>query len=197
MLKKLLISLVLLLPLTANAMELDGTADYDERDKTLYLRGNTVMSQVQKVNVLLASSGISKIVISGDGGLMEAAFSIGTQVRNHDIKVVVDGRCVSACSLIAMSSTKLEMEERGVLYIHSPFIPYIIPTVDVYEYARATVKAQFNFRDYLERLGYHQKFAYYINSRTSPCSFLYVKDLGKLLKWKEGPAEIEVLDRCE
>lgn len=197
MLKKLLTLLALLLPLTANAMTLNGTAEYDERDKTLYLRGNTVMEQVQKVNVLLASHGISKIVISGDGGLMAAAFSIGSQVRNHDIKVIVDGRCISACSLIAMSSSKLEIKERGVLMIHSPFLPYVIPTIDVYEYVRASVKAQLHFKEYIERLGYHHKFAYYINSRTSPCSFIYVKDLDQLLKWKEGPTELEVLDKCQ
>lgn len=98
----LIISLVLMsqlwLPGSARAMTLERI------NKDLYATGPTVDQDFLSFKEALAKGGIERLIlVNGPGGDLWTGMQVARMVRDANIKTVVSGFCMSACSLIFMA----------------------------------------------------------------------------------------------
>lgn len=86
------------LPHAAQAMTLERV------NNDLYATGRTVDQDFLSFQEALAKGGIERLIlVNGPGGDLWTGMRVASMVRNANIKTVVSGYCMSACSLIFMA----------------------------------------------------------------------------------------------
>jgi hypothetical protein len=66
--------------------------------ETVLIQGNISESTAAEFKLALGQSRISRVLLASDGGLVEAALSIASDIRERRLDVEVVGHCFSSCA---------------------------------------------------------------------------------------------------
>lgn len=98
--------------------DVDGAPIVKKKGKELYYCG--VISSTGKRHLApLVSESVESLYIESAGGSALAALEISNLLNQHEIKVVFQGVCASACIFIAIDANYIEIRKYGIFVAHS------------------------------------------------------------------------------
>lgn len=93
----------------------------DSSSNYIVVDGNLTFTVADAIkNYLIYNSNIEVIVINSNGGYIGVGQEIGDLVRLYELTVVVDGNCLSACTMVLSSSPYPTIIPGSIVGFHSP-----------------------------------------------------------------------------
>jgi hypothetical protein len=92
----------------------------DKQSDTLHYRGDVDQTFVNQIKSFPANE-LKTIVITSGGGSVSAAIDAANLMQDHEIKLVVDDYCVSACASILLATSQRNIiREDSIVGFHRP-----------------------------------------------------------------------------
>jgi hypothetical protein len=122
-----------------------------------------------------------KIVIKSQGGDIDSAIKIGYFIKKNNIKIVVRGYCLSACSTYILPSSRyIEIEDNSVIGLHtsSNSMKNILYINGFIEESRKYTKLSEHESKYFEFVGTNKKTLYDWLYNINPECFIFLNKKG-------------------